>query len=99
GAIEDGLCNQGLYNPKAVPGKAGQGAGDLVLIHASTNNSYSGRNLDDASSKHTIGSNFLFGDGAVHFIVSIPSGSDNSTTLEAMGTIAGDEVILPGLIN
>jgi prepilin-type N-terminal cleavage/methylation domain-containing protein/prepilin-type processing-associated H-X9-DG protein len=92
GAINDGYCNQGQYNPHAVPGKLGQGAGDLVLIHAGTNNSPSGRNLDDSSSRHSVGSNFLFGDGAVHFIRNIGSGSVDATTLEAMGTIAGGEV-------
>jgi prepilin-type N-terminal cleavage/methylation domain-containing protein/prepilin-type processing-associated H-X9-DG protein len=93
GAISGGYCNQGLFNPHAVPGKLGQGAGDLVLIHASTNNSPTGRNLDDASSKHTGGSNFLLADGSVHFILNIPSGSANVVTLEAMGTIAGGEVL------
>jgi hypothetical protein len=93
GAIDDGYCNQGAYNQDAVPGKLGQGAGDLVLIHASTNNSTSGRNLDDSSSMHKTGSNFLYGDGTVHFIRNIASGSTDSTTLEAMGTIAGGEVL------
>jgi prepilin-type N-terminal cleavage/methylation domain-containing protein len=93
GAISGGYCNQGQYNQDAVPGKLGQGAGDLVLIHAGTNNSPSGRNLDDASSKHFTGSNFLLADGSVHFIRNISSGSTDSATLEAMGTIAGGEVV------
>lgn len=91
GAINTGYCTQGVYNPAAVAGKLGQEAGDLVLIHASTNNSPSGRNLDDSNSKHANGSNFLLGDGSVHFIRNIASGSVDSTTLEAMGTIAGGE--------
>jgi prepilin-type N-terminal cleavage/methylation domain-containing protein len=99
GAISEGYCNQGLYNQDLVPGKLGQGAGDLVLIHASTNNSPTGRNLDDASSKHFVGSNFLYGDGSVHFIHNIASGSTDSTTLEAMGTIAGGEVLADDLTN
>lgn len=93
GAISGGYCNQGLLNPHAVPGKLGQGAGDLVLIHASTNNSPTGRNLDDASSKHIVGSNFLLADGSVHLIRNIASGSADMATLEAMGTIAGGEVL------
>jgi prepilin-type N-terminal cleavage/methylation domain-containing protein/prepilin-type processing-associated H-X9-DG protein len=93
GAIPNGYCNQGLYNQDAVPGKLGQVAADLVLIHASTNNSSSGRNLDDSSSKHTGGSNFLYADASVHFIRNIQSGTLDSTTLEAMGTIAGGEVL------
>ncbi len=92
GAISGGYCNQGQFNRNAVPGKLGQGAGDLVLIHAGTNNSPTGRNLDDASSMHTGGSNFLFADGSVHFIRNIGSGSADSVTLQAMGTIAGGEV-------
>jgi prepilin-type N-terminal cleavage/methylation domain-containing protein/prepilin-type processing-associated H-X9-DG protein len=93
GAISGGYCNQGQFNQAAVPGKLGQGAADLVLIHASTNNSGTGRNLDDASSKHTGGSNFLLADGSVQFIRNIASGSADSTTLEAMGTISGGEVL------
>ncbi|OWK43396.1 DUF1559 domain-containing protein [Fimbriiglobus ruber] len=97
GAINTGYCNQGQYNAAAVPGKIGQGAGDLVLIHAGTNNNTSGRNLDDASSKHTGGGNFLFGDGSVHFLQNAQSGSTTSATLQTMGTIAGGEV--PGNID
>ena len=95
GAISGGYCNQGQFNQDAVPGKLGQGAGDLVLIHASTNNSPTGRNLDDASSKHTVGSNFLLADGSVHFIRNIASGSTDSPTLEAMGTTMGGEALTP----
>ena len=94
-AISGGYCNQGLYNPNAVPGKLGQVAADLVLIHASTNNSVSGRNLDDAASRHTGGSNFLLADGSVQFIRNIQSKTADCTTLEAMGTTAGGEVVSP----
>jgi len=93
GAPSGGYCNQGALNPNAVPGKLGQLAADLVLIHASTNNATSGRNLDDASSKHQTGSNFLYGDGSVHYVRNFGSGSQDSVTLEAMSTIAGNEVI------
>lgn len=95
GAIDGGYCNTGQYNPNAVAGKLGQVSADLVLIHASTNNNVSGRNLDDASSKHTGGSNFLLADGSVQFIRNIQSGTPDSTTLEAMGTTAGAEVVSP----
>jgi prepilin-type N-terminal cleavage/methylation domain-containing protein len=97
GAVSGGYCNQGLHNGDAVPGKLGQGSADLVLIHAGTNNAGKGRNLDDASSMHFVGSNFLFGDASVHFIINIQSGSTESATLQAMGTIAGGEV--PGLLD
>jgi prepilin-type processing-associated H-X9-DG protein len=95
GAVSGGYCNQGAFNQAAVPGKLGQGAGDLVLIHATTNNNPTGRNLDDASSKHTGGSNFLMADGSVHFVRNISSGSPDATTLSGMGTIAGGEVVSP----
>ncbi len=93
GAVSGGYCNQGHYNQAAVAGKLGQGAGDLVLIHAGTNNSPTGRNLDDASSMHKVGSNFLYGDGSVHFVRSVSSGTTDATTLQAMGTIAGNELV------
>jgi prepilin-type processing-associated H-X9-DG protein len=99
GAINGGYCNQGAYNPKAVPGKLGQVAGDLVLIHASTINNPSGRNLDDCNSKHPGGANILFADGTVHFIRSIFSGSADQTTFEAMGTIAGNEILSTDLLS
>jgi prepilin-type N-terminal cleavage/methylation domain-containing protein/prepilin-type processing-associated H-X9-DG protein len=93
GAINGGYCNQGQYNQAAVPGKLGQGAGDLVLIHAGTINNPTGRNLDDSNSEHVGGANFLFGDGSVHFLRNAISGSADATTLQAMGTIAGGEVV------
>jgi prepilin-type N-terminal cleavage/methylation domain-containing protein/prepilin-type processing-associated H-X9-DG protein len=99
GAISGGYCNQGVSNQAAVPGKIGQGAGDLVLIHASTVNSPSGRNLDDSNSTHVGGANFLFADGSVHFIRNIASGTTDSTSLEAMGTIAGGEVLATDLVD
>ncbi len=99
GAISGGYCNEGLYNPNPVPGKLGQGAADLVLVHAGTNNNPTGRNLDDASSMHMVGSNFLFADGSVHFIRNIASGSSDQATLKAMGTRAGGEVLTSDLMN
>ncbi|HEY7328372.1 MAG TPA: DUF1559 domain-containing protein [Gemmataceae bacterium] len=99
GAITGGYCNQGLYNPDAVPGKLGQGAADLVLVHAGTNNNPTGRNLDDACSMHTGGSNFLYADGSVHFIRNITSNSVDSLTLHALGTKAGGEVLTSDLMN
>jgi prepilin-type N-terminal cleavage/methylation domain-containing protein/prepilin-type processing-associated H-X9-DG protein len=98
GAINNGYCNQGAYNQAAVAGKLGQVAGDLVLIHASTINSLSGRNLDDCNSKHPGGANILFADGTVHFIRNIASGTTDSTTFEAMGTIAGGEILQGDLL-
>jgi len=93
GAISGGYCNTGASNPNAVAGKLGQGAADLVLMHNTTVNSPTGRNLDEASSKHAGGANFIFGDGSVHFFRNIATGSIDSTTIQAMATIAGGEVI------
>jgi prepilin-type N-terminal cleavage/methylation domain-containing protein/prepilin-type processing-associated H-X9-DG protein len=95
GAIPNGYCNQGAFNPAAVPGKLGQGAGDLVLIHAGTINNPTGRNLDDCNSRHTGGANFLMADGSVHYFRNVPSGSPDQATLNAMGTSAGGETV-PG---
>lgn len=99
GAISGGYCNEGQYNPDPAPGKLGQGAADLVLVHAGTNNNPTERNLDDASSMHTGGSNFLFADGSVHFLRNIRAGSPDSVTLRALGTQAGGEVVANDLTN
>ncbi|HVX14941.1 MAG TPA: DUF1559 domain-containing protein [Pirellulales bacterium] len=93
GAVSGGYANTGVYNPKAVAGRLGQGAGDLVLIHAGTINDQTGRDLDDASSMHPSGANFLFADGSIHFF---PDGTDQ-TTLQAMGTTFGSEAYATSL--
>jgi prepilin-type N-terminal cleavage/methylation domain-containing protein/prepilin-type processing-associated H-X9-DG protein len=99
GAINNGICNQGAYNPDAVPGKLGQGAGDLVLVHAGTINNASGRNLDDCTSRHPGGANFLMADGAVHFFRSVQSKSSDQAILNAMGTSAGGETVPGDMLN
>lgn len=99
GAISGGYCNEGPYNPDPAPGRLGQGAAALVLVHAGTNNNPTERNLDDAASMHTGGSNFLFADGSVHFIRSVISHSADSLTHQAMGTRAGGEVLTSDLMN
>jgi prepilin-type N-terminal cleavage/methylation domain-containing protein/prepilin-type processing-associated H-X9-DG protein len=91
GAISGGYCNTGVMNPNAVIGKLGQGAADLVLMHNESVNDASGRNLDDTSSRHIGGANFLFGDGAVHFIHTITAASSQSATFQTFGTTAGGE--------
>lgn len=87
GAVNGGYANTGALNPKAVPGKLGQGAADLVLIHSGTVNDLTGRSLDDASSMHPGGANFLFADGSVRFIID----ATDRATMQAMGTTSGGE--------
>lgn len=87
GAVSGGYANTGELNPKAVAGKLGQGAADLVLIHSGTINDQTGRSLDDASSMHPGGANFLFADGSVRFFA---DGTDRPT-MQAMGTTSGGE--------
>ncbi|HEX7376502.1 MAG TPA: DUF1559 domain-containing protein [Pirellulales bacterium] len=87
GAVDGGYANTGALNPKAVAGKLGQGAADLVLIHAGTINDRTGRSLDDASSMHPGGANFLFADASVRFLT---DGTDRAT-MQAMGTTSGGE--------
>jgi prepilin-type processing-associated H-X9-DG protein len=61
--------------------------------------------LDDFSSRHTGGGNFVFADGSVHFIRSVSSDNpDGSFTaggliFQAMGTRASGEVIPADWIN
>jgi prepilin-type processing-associated H-X9-DG protein len=89
GAVSGGYANTGPSNKGAVAGKLGQGAGDLVLIHAGTINNPTGRNLDDASSMHSGGANILFADGSVRFIPD----SASTTILPALGTTFGSEAV------
>lgn len=93
GAVNGGYANTGALNPKAVAGKLGQKAADLVLIHAGTINDQTGRSLDDTSSMHPGGANFLFADGSVRFLTD----STDRTTVQAMGTIFGSEAYATSL--
>jgi prepilin-type N-terminal cleavage/methylation domain-containing protein/prepilin-type processing-associated H-X9-DG protein len=99
GAISGGLCDQGQYNPQFVAGKPGQGAASLVLAHSSTNNNTAGRGLDDSSSRHRAGSNFLFADGSVHFIRNVLPGTADNLDLRALGTRAGGEILSGDLLD
>jgi len=110
GAITGGVMARGKMNPclPIVPG-ASFPAPTLVLSHAHLNNAQfdadGSAGMDDFSSRHAGGSNFLFADGSVHFIRNVPADNpDGSYTPEgvifqALGTRAGGEVVPPDWIN
>jgi prepilin-type N-terminal cleavage/methylation domain-containing protein/prepilin-type processing-associated H-X9-DG protein len=106
GAVPGGVLMRGQSNPcqPNIPG-AWYPSATLAISHAHLNNALvdpdGSAGMDDYSSKHFGGSNFLFGDGSVHFIRSVSSdNADGSYSVDglifqALATRAGDEVI-PG---
>jgi len=100
GAPSGAVLTRGRHNPN--PGSPGAflAAPALVLAHSHLNNATSDTDggLDDFSSNHIGGSNFLFADGSVHFIRSIPGDtaagySADGVAFQALGTRAGGEVV------
>ncbi len=104
GAIARGVIMRGQDNScqPVVPG-AWYPAATLILAHSHLNNALldpdGSAGMDDFSSRHPDGSNFVFADGSVHFLRSVASDNpDGSYTpdgliLQALGTRANGEVI------
>jgi prepilin-type N-terminal cleavage/methylation domain-containing protein/prepilin-type processing-associated H-X9-DG protein len=99
GAINGGVCRRGKQNPCPGSGAAFYPAATLVLAHSHLNNALTDTDggLDDFSSLHFGGSNFVFADGHVAFFGSVPSDLPNgaytkgSIVFQALGTRANDE--------
>lgn len=106
GAIADAVCLRGPDNPCPGSPTASYPAATLVLSHSHLNNAVTDTDggLDDFSSRHPTGSNFLFGDGSIHFLRSIPGDLPNgnytpeSLSFQALGTRAGGENLLTSII-
>jgi prepilin-type N-terminal cleavage/methylation domain-containing protein len=102
GAISSGLCLRGAMNPCPVGADAASNpAPMLVLSHSHLNNAATDTDggLDDYSSRHPAGSHFIYADGSVHFLQSIPgdnadgSYTPDSLIFQALGTRANGEII------
>lgn len=101
GAPAGGLLARGVQNPNPGGGAANYPAPALVLAHAHLNNAVTDADggLDDFSSNHLGGGNFLFADGSARFIKSVtgddPSGDYTLEGLifQGMGTRGGGEAL------
>jgi prepilin-type processing-associated H-X9-DG protein/prepilin-type N-terminal cleavage/methylation domain-containing protein len=103
GVLTNGVCRRGPQNPCPGSSAGWAAAPALVLAHAHLNNATQDTDggLDDFSSLHPGGSNFLFGDGSVRFLRSIPGDAPNGdytpdgVIFQAMGTRANGEPVQP----
>lgn len=96
GAVSGGVCLRGKYN-RCPPGAPWADAPILNLAHAHLNNATADPDggLDDFSSLHPKGSNFVFADGSVRFIPSLRDDATTDMVFQGLGTRSGGEVI-PG---
>jgi prepilin-type N-terminal cleavage/methylation domain-containing protein/prepilin-type processing-associated H-X9-DG protein len=104
GVVTNGVINRGPANPCPRTGALYYAAATLVQAHTNVMNTDTDPDggIDDYSSRHPGGANFLFADGSVHFLKSVlrnfgqrPDGSTiyASPTFMALGTRAGGEVM------
>jgi prepilin-type processing-associated H-X9-DG protein len=110
GAIAGAVIMRGHSNPcqPVIPG-AWFPAATLVQAHAHLNNalvdSDGSAGMDDFSSKHVGGSNFVFADGSVHFLRSVPGDTlagnytADGIVFQALATRANGEVVPGDWIN
>ena len=101
GALPGGVIKRGQQNPCPGSGAGWYPAATLVLAHSHLNNALTDTDggLDDFSSRHSGGSNFVFADGHVGFVRSVPGDSpdgsytQDSLALQSLGTRANGEVV------
>jgi prepilin-type N-terminal cleavage/methylation domain-containing protein/prepilin-type processing-associated H-X9-DG protein len=99
GAVSGAVIVRGPENRNPGSGAGSYPAATLVLAHSHFNNAATDTDggLDDFSSRHPGGSNFVFADGSVHFIRTIPGDLPEGYTadclvFQALGTRNGGEV-------
>jgi prepilin-type N-terminal cleavage/methylation domain-containing protein len=102
GAINNAVCRRGPQNTCPGSPNGSSPAPCLIIAHSHLNIAVSDTDggLDDFSSQHVAGSNFVFADGSVHFLRDIPGDEPDGYTpdsliFQALGTRAGGEPI-PG---
>jgi prepilin-type processing-associated H-X9-DG protein len=101
GAVPGGVILRGRLNPCPGSGAGSYPAATLVLAHSHLNNALTDTDggLDDFSSRHVTGSNFVFADGSVHFIRSVPGDNADGTytadslAFQALGTRGNGDLV------